>query len=172
MIFSIFLILLLIWITRTFNTFMASRQLVDEGWSDIDVQLKRKYDLIPTLIATVKAYAKHEQDIFTTIAYQRTKALTANSVETKSSTDATLNNTVSRLLVIAEGYPTLKANTNYLALQKQLSDTENSIASARRYYNGTVRNFNILISSFPANILATLFHQQKRIFFQHEEDAS
>lgn len=162
-IFSVFLIA---WVIIVYNKFISSKQLVDEAWSDIDVQLKRKYDLIPTLITTVKTYAKHEQELFSKIVQLRTQALSAHNVDEKGKTDASLNTAMKRIFAIAENYPKLEASQNFLELQKQLSETENTISFARKYYNGAVRNFNILIASFPANMLASVFNQKKREFFQ------
>ena len=153
-----------IFIILIYNKLVSKRQMVSNGWSDIDVQLKRRSELIPQLVKTVKAYAKHEKTLFADITERRSKAMAAgNDTAAREQAESALAAPLSRLIAVGEAYPELKANENYLDLQNELSDTENKIEMARRFYNGAVRELNTLVQSFPANLIAGLFG-----FGQHE----
>jgi LemA protein len=149
-----------------FNRLIRRRNVVREGWSGIDVQLRRRSDLVPNLVATVKAYATHERALFEEIAAKRFSAMNAVDVAGKAAAEQDLQGSLRRLFALAEAYPQLKANQNFLTLQSQIADMEDQLQMARRYYNGTVRDYNIAIQSFPDVLLARLtgFHEEH--FFQ------
>jgi LemA protein len=150
-----------------FNTLIAKRQMVNNGWADIDVQLKRRADLIPQLVTTVKGYAAHERALFNEVAEKRTQALEAgDDPARRGAAESELSKPVGRLIALAEGYPELKANQNFLDLQNELSETENKIEMARRFYNGAVRELNTTVESFPSNLVAGAFTIGKRAFFE------
>jgi LemA protein len=151
-----FILVSLLWAVGVFNSFIHAKSLVDEGWSGIDVQLKRRYDLIPNLVATVKEYASHEKGIFEEVARARAAAIHAGSVEQKAMAEKGLSAVLGRLFAVAENYPTLKANENFLSLQKELSAIEHEIQLSRRYYNGTARNYNVAVQTFPALLVAKI----------------
>lgn len=161
------LILLVIYI---YNNLIRSRNQVDEAWSDIDVQLKRRYDLIPNLLETVKGYKDYESSTLQKVTELRSAAMGAQSVEEKAKAESALSLGLGRLFAVAENYPDLKASTNFMDLQTNLSDIETQIQHARRYYNGTTRDYNTLIQSVPANIVANLFHFSKREYFMLDSD--
>src|SRR3990167_860254 len=140
-----------------------------EAWADIDVQLKRRYDLIPNLVNTVKGYATHEREAFENVTRARSAAMGAQSVDDKAKNENMLTGALKSLFAVAEAYPDLKANQNFMELQRELSDTENKIQAARRFCNGHVRDLNTKIEVFPANIIANIFKFQKREFFELEE---
>lgn len=154
-----------------YNSLVQSKVLVDEGWSGIDVQLKRRYDLIPNLVETVKGYATHEKETFEKIAQLRSAAMSATGIEEKGKLENQLTTTLKTLFAVAENYPELKANQNFLDLQATLSGIEEEIQGSRRYYNGTVRDFNTKILVFPNNIFAGLLGFKVREFFAAEEEA-
>jgi len=147
----------------TYNRLVRLRNMVKEGWSDIDVQLKRRATLIPNLVETVKGYVGHERSLLSEIANLRSRSLQAQGVGQKGEIETALSKSLGSLMAVAEGYPDLKANQNFLELQKELTEIEDQIQTARRYYNGTVRNLNIAVESFPSNIAAKFF-----IFVQAE----
>lgn len=150
-----------------YNSLVKLRQFVDAGWSDIDVQLKRRTDLIPVMITTVKAYAKHEKTLFTDIAHRRSQAMAAGAdPKARGAAEGALTRGTSRLMAVAEDYPELKASQNFLDLQNELSDTEDKIEMSRRYYNGTVRNMNTKVQSFPVNLIAGIFGFGSRDYFE------
>jgi len=152
-----------------YNQLVKLRQLTDNGWSDIDVQLKRRSDLIPRLVSTVKGYAKHERDLFADITEKRTLAIAAGSDPAKrGAAESALSLPVTRMLAVAEDYPDLKANQNFLDLQNELSETENKIEMARRFYNGAVRGLNTKVQTIPANLVAGLFGFRLREYFNIE----
>ncbi|MBU3926066.1 LemA family protein [Patescibacteria group bacterium] len=159
------------WIIGTFNGFIRLINRAKEAWADIDVQLKRRYDLIPNLMETVKGYATHERELFEKVTKARAAAMGAQGVAEKGKAENMLAGTLKSLFAVAENYPQLKANENFLELQRELSDTENKIQAARRFYNGNVRDLNIKIESFPSNFIAKVFNFVKREFFELEEDA-
>ncbi len=160
---------IVLWAIGTYNGFIRLRTQKDEAWADIDVQLKRRYDLIPNLINTVKGYASHKEGVFTKVTEARSKAMQAGSVAEHSSADNMLTGALKSLFAVAENYPDLKANTNFLELQRELSDTENKIQSARRFYNGNVKSLNIKIDTIPSNIIAGFAKITKADFFELEE---
>lgn len=154
-----------------FNQLVAKRQMVNNGWADIDVQLKRRADLIPQLVTTVQAYAAHERNLFEEIATKRNAALAAGADPAqRGAAESDLAKPVGRLIALGEAYPDLKANQNFLDLQNELSDTENKIEMARRFYNGAVRELNTAVESFPSNVVAGAFGIKKRAFFEITND--
>lgn len=161
--------LLVIIVIAAFNGIVRGKNQVDEAWSDIDVQLKRRYDLIPNLVSTVKGYAAHESGVFEEVTKARSAAMGAGSMQEKLKDENQLSGTLKSLFAIAEAYPELKANQNFMQLQGDLTDTENKIQAARRFYNGTVRDFNTKIQQFPGNIFASIFGFSKREFFGIDE---
>lgn len=141
----------------TYNRFVAMVNRVKEAWADIDVQLKRRYDLIPNLIETVKGYAAQEQEVFQKVTEARSKAMQAGTTAEHADAENMLSGTLKSLFAVSEAYPDLKSNQNFLELQRELSDTENKIQAARRFYNGNVRDLNITVESFPSNVIAKSF---------------
>ncbi len=172
-IFLIILILLVLWLVVTYNSLIQGKNRVAEGLSDIDVQLKRRYDLIPNLVETVKGYMTHEHDTLTQVAVARTAAMTANqnpkaTLAEKEAAENQLSSTLKTLFAVSENYPDLKASQNFLDLQNELTDTENKIQAARRFYNGMVRDFNTKLQSFPTNLYGSMLHFTPYDFFQAE----
>jgi len=163
------IIVVLIWAVMVYNGLITMKNRVDEAWSDIDVQLKRRYDLIPNVMETVKGYAKHEDNVFKQVTEARTAAMAAKG-DLKSSAQAErdLSGTLKTLFAVAENYPELKANQNFMSLQQELSDTEDKIQAARRFYNGNVRDYNTQLEVFPNNFLAGMFNFKKRELFEIE----
>jgi LemA protein len=149
-----------------YNALVSNKNLVEEGWSGIDVQLKRRADLIPNLIETVKGYASHEDKLFRDIADLRAKSIAGGSVSDQSAIGQAMSGALGRLFAIAEAYPELKADANFRDLQDKLSGIEDEIQLSRRYYNGAVRNLNTMIESFPSNIVANFFRFVKSEFFE------
>ena len=162
----IIIVFLVLWIIATFNSLVTFRNRTKEAWSDIDVQLKRRYDLIPNLVETVKGYATHERELFEKVTEARSRAMGATTLKEKGEAENTLSGTLKTLFAVAENYPELKTSTNFLELQRELRDTEDKVQASRRFYNGNVRDFNIKIESFPANIIASLFAFKKMEFFE------
>lgn len=162
--------LLAIWVIVVFNGLVRSRFRVREAWSDIEVQLKRRYDLIPNLVETVKGYMTHEKDVLEKVTLARTQALGAHNKGEQADAENMLSGTLKTLFAVSESYPDLKANTNFIELQRELSDTENKIQAARRFYNGTVMDYNTKIHMFPSNIIAGSFRFMPEEFFQLEEE--
>lgn len=161
-----------IWFISTYNTFITMKNRVEEAWADIDVQLKRRYDLIPNLVETVKAYAKHEDAVFTQVTEARAKAIKTNGAEHAQNAalaEQALGGALVSLMAVAENYPELKANENFGQLQDELTDTENKIQAARRFYNAVTRDFNTKIEMFPSNVVANMFKFVKREFYDLEE---
>ena len=161
--------LAIIWLILVFNGLIKMRNRVDEAWSDIDVQLKRRYDLIPNLINTVKGYASHEKEVFQKVTEARTKAMQATAPVEQGKAENMLSSTLKSLFAVAENYPELKANENFLELQRELTDTEDKIQASRRFYNGNVRDFNTKIQVFPNNLVAGVLGFKKYEFFEIEE---
>lgn len=158
--------LIVLWVIFAYNSFVKLVNRTKEAWADIEVQLKRRYDLIPNLVSTVKGYATHESSAFENVTKARTMAMGSQGpTENHAKAENMLTGALKSIFAISEAYPELKANTNFLALQNELSDTENKIQSARRFYNGNVRDLNILIESFPNNIIASLFKFSKMELF-------
>lgn len=160
------IIVLILWIISAFNRFVSLRNRAREAWADIEVQLKRRYDLIPNLVNTVKGYATHESSAFENVTKARSMAMGAQGPTGEhAQAENMLTGALKSVFAIAEAYPDLKANQNFLALQNELSDTENKIQAARRFYNSNVRDLNIMAESFPSNIIAKSFSFTKMDFF-------
>ena len=166
----IIIVLVILWVVLVFNGLVRRRYRVKEAWSDIEVQLKRRYDLIPNLVESVKGYMAHERGVFENVTSARSQAIGATSKIDKASAENQLSNTLKSLFAVAENYPELKANTNFLNLQSELSDTENKIQAARRFYNGNVMDYNTAISTFPANLIAGIFGFSREEFFGLENE--
>ena len=164
--------IVILWAIFSYNGFVTLVNRTKEAWADIEVQLKRRYDLIPNLVNTVKGYATHENSAFENVTKARAQALGAQGMGEKGKAENMLTGALKSIFAIAEAYPELKANQNFLELQKELSDTENKIQAARRFYNTNVRDLNIGIESFPGNIIAGMFNFAKQEFFQLEEAAA
>ncbi len=158
------------YILMAYNSLVRLKNQMKEAWSDIDVQLKRRHSLIPNLVETVKGYAKHEQGAFESVTAARAKALGAQTPHDKAQAENALSSTLKTIFAISENYPELKANTNFLELQRELSDTENKIQASRRFYNGTVRDYNTAIQTVPTNIIASSFGFAAADFFQVENE--
>lgn len=153
------------WFVLSYNGFIRGKNQYTEAWADIEVQLKRRYDLIPNLVNTVKGYATHESSAFEKVTEARSRAMQASSLADHASAEVNLGKAVTGLFGIAEAYPDLKANANFVELQRELSDTENKIQAARRFYNGTVKDFNTRVQSVPSNIVAKMFGFKDTEFF-------
>ena len=162
----IIIALLVIIVIGMYNGFVRLVNRTKEAWSDIEVQLKRRYDLIPNLVNAVKGYATHESSAFEKVTQARAAAMGAKTAEEHSKTEAVLGQAITGLFGIAEAYPDLKANTNFLELQRELSDTENKIQAARRFYNGNVVEYNTKIQTVPTNIIAKMFSFVESEFFE------
>ena len=164
--FYIALGIVVLWGIYAFNRFVSLKNRAEEAWADIEVQLKRRYDLIPNLVNTVKGYATHEQSAFENVTKARSMAMGASGPTPEhAQAENMLSGALKSIFAIAEAYPDLKANQNFLALQNELSDTENKIQAARRFYNTNVRDLNTSIESFPASLIAGLFRFSKKEFF-------
>ncbi len=166
------LVAIVLWAIFTYNRLIIFRTRTKEAWSDIDVQLKRRYNLIPNLVQTVKGYATHERELFEKVTQARTQAMGAKTMEEHSKAENMLSSTLKTLFAVSENYPQLKASTNFLELQRELRDTEDKIQASRRFYNGNVRDLNIKIERFPEKIIASLFAFKKMDFFEIEEAAA
>ncbi len=151
-----------------YNKLIRLKNTVKSSWSDIDVQLKKRYDLVPNLVETVKGYASHERSLFENVTKARSMAMHASTPADKAKAENMLMGTLKSLFAVAEAYPELKANANFMQLQSQLKELEDNIESARRYYNAVVRDFNIVIESFPSNIIAGAFSFKQEEFFELE----
>ena len=165
------IVFLLLYGVSVYNKLVKLRTMVDEAWSGINVQLKKRHDLIPNLVETVKGYATHEKETFERVTQARAGAMQAHDVKSQEVAENSLNAALGRLMVVAEQYPELKANQNFMQLQDQLSLIESDIEKSRRYYNGTVREKNILIDTFPSNLIAGMFQFTKSLFFELENEA-
>lgn len=163
----IVLISLFLW--ATYNSLVTLRVRVDEAWSDINVQLKRRLDLIPNLVETVKGYAKHESSVFTAVTEARASVMNAKGVKETATAENQFEGTLKSLFAVSEAYPDLKANQNFIELQGELVDTEDKIQASRRFYNSGVRDLNTKIQTFPHNVVAALFHFVIREFFDVDD---
>jgi len=166
------LAVVMIWAVVLYNGLIRLKNRVEEAWSDIDVQLKRRYDLIPNLINTVKGYATHESETFQRVTEARTAAMQTQEVgsaKDQAQAENMLSSALKSIFAVSENYPDLKANENFLELQRELSDTENKIQASRRFYNGNVRDFNTKVEVFPNNIIAGAMKFTKREFFEVED---
>lgn len=157
---------IIIWVIIIFNLLIRDRNLIKEAWSGIDVQLKRRYNLVPNLVESVKGYTRHERNLFEEITRQRANTVKVEKVKDKAVAETDLSGMIKTLFAVVENYPDLKANENYLDLQKQLVEIEDQLQYARRYYNGAVRNYNIRVESFPGNMIAGLFNFRQQEFFE------
>jgi len=164
--------IIIFWAVFAYNRFVSLKNRAKEAWSDIDVQLKRRYNLIPNLVETVKGYASHERGLFEKVTEARTKAMGAKTVKEHSQAENMLSSALKTLFAVSENYPNLKASQNFLELQRELRDTEDKIQAARRFYNGNVRDLNIKIESFPSKIIAGLFRFKKMDLFEIEEEGA
>jgi LemA protein len=162
----IVLAVIVLWAIVSYNGFIRLINRTKEAWSDIDVQLKRRYDLIPNLVEAVKGYATHEKTAFENVTQARANALNAQGPHEKEIAENQLSGALKSIFAVAEAYPELKANQNFLSLQSELSETENTISSARRYYNGNVRELNTSLTVFPGNLIASVFKFSPMEFFQ------
>ena len=160
---------IILWLIAVYNGFVRLVNRTKEAWSDIEVQLKRRYDLIPNLVETVKGYAKHEREAFEKVTEARSKALGAESVHDKAAAENMVSSALKSIFAIAEAYPQLRAVEAFTNLQSELSDTENKIQAARRFYNGNVRDLNTKVESFPYNFIAGMFKFKKMDFFDIDE---
>ena len=157
-----------LWFWATYNSLIRGRNQVKEAWSDIDVQLKRRYNLIPNLVETVKGYATHEKEVFQKVTEARSQAMGAQGAAEKAKAENMLTSTLKSLFAVAENYPQLRASENFSKLQDELSDTENKIQASRRFYNGNVRDFNTRMQTFPTNMIAGMFGFKAQEFFEIE----
>lgn len=160
------IVIALLSIVGIYNSLISLKTRSEEAWSDIDVQLKRRYDLIPNLVNAVKSYAKHEKEVFEKVTEARSKALEAKDIKTQEKAENQITQALKSVFAVAESYPDLKANQNFLNLQEELSDTENKIQASRRFYNANVRDLNIKIKSFPSNIIASIFSFKEKDLFE------
>ncbi len=158
-------VIAVIWLVASYNRFVTLINRTKEAWADIDVQLKRRYDLIPNLVETVKGYATHEKDAFENVTRARAASMSAGTPDAKGKAENMLSGALKSLFAVAEAYPDLKANQNFLALQSELSDTENKIQAARRFYNGNVMDLKTGLESFPGNMIAGWFNFKPMEFF-------
>ena len=157
---------IIVWVI--YNRLVALKNNREQAFADIDVQLKQRFDLIPNLVETVKWYAKHEKELFENVTKARTSFMNAQTVEDKMQANNMLTSTLKSLFAVAENYPNLKANENFMQLQMELSDIENKIAAARRFFNATTKEYNTYVESFPVNIIASIFWFQKAQMFEIE----
>ncbi|TYC67610.1 LemA family protein [Stappia sp. BW2] len=177
MVFAWFILALLIALSLIvivlYNALVRKRQMVEEGWSGIDVQLKRRANLVPNLVETVKGYASHEQDTLNAVTQKRAEvtSMSRNDVAGRARAEGELSQALGRLFAVAEAYPDLKASQNFSDLHKSLDEIENAIQMARRYYNGAVRNLNVAVESFPSNLIASQFKFEKAEYFEIEDEA-
>lgn len=154
------------WFISSYNRLVRFKNMLKEGWSGIEVQLKRRYDLIPNLVETVKGYSVHEKSVFENVAKFRSASMHAHGVEQKAAAEGQLTQALRTLFAVAESYPELKANDNFMSLQRELSVIEQEIQLSRRYYNGTARNYNNLVETFPSNIVARFGNFEKAPYFE------
>src|ERR1700733_4412652 len=163
-------VILIIWAVLSYNGFVTLTQRVKEAWSDIDVQLKRRYDLIPNLVEAVKGYASHEKTVFEDVTKARTAAMSATAPAQKAGAENMLSGALKSLFAVAENYPTLKANENFMELQKQLEDTENKLQAARRFYNSVVQDLDTRLQRFPGNFIGSMGGFKAADYFQLSAD--
>jgi len=164
----IFLIALFVW--SLYNGLITNATQIDEAWSQIDVQLKRRADLIPNIVSTVKGYAKHEKSVFENVTKARSALLSAETPEKMAKANDQLSGALKNLFAVAESYPQLRANENFLGLQKELSDTEDKVAYSRQFYNSTVMDFNVKVKLFPNSVIANMLGFKERPFFKTDEE--
>src|SRR3989338_7669470 len=158
-----------LWVIMAYNGLVRLRYRVKEAWSDIEVQLKRRYDLIPNLVEAVKGYMTHERQVFENVTEARSRAMGAGTRHDKAQAENMLSNTLKTLFAVSENYPDLKANANFLDLQREVADTENKIQASRRFYNGTVRDYNTMVDTVPSKFIADAFKFKEEEFFDLDE---
>lgn len=168
-IFLLIIIAIIVIAVLIYNSLIRSRNRVEEAWADIEVQLKRRYDLIPNLVSTVKGFAAQESGVLERVTEARTKAMGAQTVEQHQQDENMLTGALKSLFAVSEAYPDLKSNQNFMQLQTDLTDTENKIQAARRFYNGNVRDFNTKIEVFPTNLFASMLGFTKKVFFDIDD---
>lgn len=168
---AVIIAIIAIWLVSGYNGFIKMKNMVEEAFATMDVYLKKRYDLIPNLVETVKGYAKHESGTFEKVVEARNIAQNANTIEDKIAGENMLTGTLKSLFALAEAYPDLKANTNFMDLQKQLQKVEEDIANSRKYYNAIVREFNTMVESFPSNLIAAVFKFARKPMFEVEEES-
>ena len=166
----IIIVLLVLYVISIYNSLVGLRQKVKNGWSQIDVQLKRRFDLIPNLVETVKGYMSHESDVLTKVAELRTSWANASTVSEKSKIDGELSGALKTIMAVAESYPDLKANSNFAQLQEELQNTENKIAFSRQFYNDIATKYNTRLQVVPSNIIASMFHFEPEQLFEAESN--
>jgi LemA protein len=163
-------VVLLIWIAAIYNSLVKTRQMVQESWSGIDTELKRRYDLVPNLVQVVKGYAAHEKDLLSSVAEARSRAVASTGdPRSQAKAERELVNNMRRLFAVVESYPDLKASEHYLKLQVELADTEDRIQAARRFFNANVRDLNTKVEAFPSNAIASIFNFEQEDFFEVEK---
>ncbi|MBU8923197.1 MAG: LemA family protein [Bacteroidales bacterium] len=170
MIFLIVVIIVVVMVTGLYNTLVKLKKRCENGWAQIDVQLKRRYDLIPNLVETAKGYMKHEREVLENVTKARQQAIDATNIKDQAAAENMLTSTLKSLFAVAESYPDLKANTNMLAVQEELVSTENKISFARQHFNDTVMAYNTRIELFPSNIIAGMFNFAERDFFELDNE--
>jgi len=163
---SLVVAVVIVWVVFIYNLFVRDKNLIKEAWSGIDVQLKRRHNLVPNLVESVRGYSKYEKNLFEDITRKRSEAVKVESIKEKAPAESDLSGMLKSLFVVAENYPDLKASQNFLDLQNQLVEIEDQLQYARRYYNGAVRNYNIRVESFPSNIIARIFDYKQDNFFE------
>jgi len=168
----IIITLVIIVFIAIYNALVRRRTQTEEAWSDIEVQMKRRYDLIPNVVETVKGYAAHEKSVLENVTNARTRAMGAKHSDERLQAENALSSTLKTLFAVAENYPDLKANVNFLDLQRELADTENKLQSSRRFYNSVVRDYNIMLQTFPSAFVASLFGFAKKDFFGLEDNVA
>ncbi len=159
-----------IWLIASYNGFVKLKNRLEEAFSTMDVYLKKRYDLIPKLVETVKGYAKHESETLEKVIEARNSAMNSTTIDDKISNEKSLQSTLSHLFALSESYPDLKANTNFMTMQNDLKSMEGEIANSRKYYNAMVREFNTKCESFPSNIIASMFNFKKQPLFEIDDD--
>jgi len=165
----IVVVAVVLWVIAAFNSLVVLKNRAKEALSDIDVQTKRRYDLIPNLVETVKGYASHEKQLFEKVTQARAAAINATGLSSKAEAENMLSGTLKSLFAVAENYPDLKASTNFLELQRELTDTEDKVQASRRFYNTNVRDLNIKIEVFPANLIANIFGFKQMELFESKD---
>lgn len=166
---GIIIAILAVWMVGAYNGFVSSKNKIEEAFSTMDVYMKKRWDLIPNLVNTVKGYAEHEKETLSKVTEMRSKSYESMTVNEKVEADRGLGSALGRLIATAESYPELKANENFVNLQNQLNQIENDIANSRKYYNGCVRQMNTKVESFPSNLIAGMFHFEKYQMFEVED---
>jgi len=167
----VLVVLVVVYAIYTYNKFVSQKARIDEAWADIDVQLKRRHDLIPNLMQAVKGYMKHEKQTFQQVTEARTQAIEADSVNKQQEAENQLSGALKSLFAVSEDYPELRASENFQDFQQELADTENKIQAARRFYNANVRDYNTDVDQFPEGIIADMFGFQKWEYFELEEES-